>query len=76
MKNDRVIGFALVVWTVAGCVNKPADKLPVQEAMNTSQVYKTDSVRYLNMNEETRLNGNVDFDQNSIVKIYYLSVGA
>ena len=75
MKNDRVIGFALVVWTVAGCVNKPADKLTVQEAVNTNQVYKTDSVRYLNMNEETRLNGNVDFDQNSIVKIYSLVSG-
>ncbi len=75
MKNSKVTSLALVVSLLVSCVNKPTDKLSSQDAENTTQVYKIDSVRYVSLNEETRLNGNVDFDQNSIVKIYSLVSG-
>jgi cobalt-zinc-cadmium efflux system membrane fusion protein len=75
MKNLQVLSFALAAGLLAGCA-KTSDKVSPEDANDaTAQVYKTDTVRYLSMNEETRLNGNVDFDQNSIVKIYSLVSG-
>ena len=75
MKNFKVLLFALVVGIFVSCTKSP-DKFPLANIADTSiHSYKTDTVRYLSMNEETRLNGNVDFDQNSIVKIYSLVSG-
>jgi cobalt-zinc-cadmium efflux system membrane fusion protein len=73
MKTGKVVVcFTLAAVLFAGC-RKPSDAVNAEE--KEAQVYKTDTVRNISMNEETRLNGNVDFDQNSIVKIYSLVSG-
>ncbi len=75
MKIFKVLILTLAVGLFVSCA-KQTDKLSNADAQDSStNVFKTDTVRYLSMNEETRLNGNVDFDQNSIVKIYSLVSG-
>jgi cobalt-zinc-cadmium efflux system membrane fusion protein len=75
MKKFYILSFILATVFLIGC-RKTTDKPDAADAENgKAPVYKTDTVHLLNMNQETRLNGNVDFDQNSIVKIYSLVSG-
>ncbi len=76
MKNRKDLIYFLMLIIVVGCGEKrAADTTRPDSPDSAAVVYKTDSVREINMNEVTRLNGNVDFDQNSIVKIYSLVSG-